>query len=74
MTDADLPVHHDRTIESIRPIPGGVEILCDCATLTELELQIDPGVTGTREIPFLCEGCNTLTWFTLNIPQPTATP
>ena len=73
MTDApSLPPRHDRTIEFMRPIPGGVEILCDCATLTELELRIDPGVTGVREIPFLCEGCQTVTWFTLavNEPQP----
>lgn len=63
----ELPIRRDRSIESVRPIPGGVEILCDCATLTELTLDIDPGVTGDREIPFLCDGCHTVTWFTLTI-------
>lgn len=65
-----LPQRHDRTIESVRAIPGGVEILCDCATLTELEIKIEPGATGTRDIPFLCDGCHTVTWFTLTIGEP----
>lgn len=64
----DLPAHHARSIESLRAVPGGVEILCDCATLTELQLQIDPDAPA-QEIPFLCDGCNTVTWFTFT-PKP----
>jgi hypothetical protein len=56
---------------SVRGTPEGIEVLCDCATITVLAFEIDPGVSGTKELAFTCDGCLTPYWYTLTIPEPT---
>jgi hypothetical protein len=51
----------------VRVHEKGLEVLCDCGTTTVL--VIDPGematVTEPREVPFHCEGCNSVHWLTI---------
>ena len=44
---------------------GQVRVLltCDCATSTDLTVQIEG--TGTAEAAYICDGCQTVHWFTI---------
>lgn len=57
----------NRSVVWARPVPGGVEVLCDCATITEI--QIDSG-TPEQESAFTCEGYLSVHWFTLTATTP----
>ena len=57
-------------IERVRPVPGGAELLCDCGVATDLMLEIDPGVIGTTELAFTCDGCLSVHWFYIRISEP----
>ena len=63
MTTRSLP---GRGLVYVKPHDLGLEALCDCATVTIL--RIDPAeaatVTETREVPFTCEGCQSVHWLT----------
>lgn len=62
----EIPVHHNRSIEWMRPAPeGGIEVLCDCATITVL--QFEGTFTDGQEIAFTCDGCHTVHWLTARI-------
>ena len=58
-----------RSIEWVKPVPNGVEILCDCATITVLELEIDPAALPSTQA-FTCDGCLSVHWFTLAAATP----
>lgn len=62
MTEFLLP---PRSIEQVTPVPGGVEVLCDCATITVLDLSDVPLEALPLEQAFTCEGCLSVRWFTL---------
>ena len=60
---SDLLVHLNRSIEWMRLAPeGGIEILCDCATITVLQIEGTP--SDGQEIAFTCDGCLTVHWLT----------
>lgn len=67
--DAVIP---RRSLEWVRPLPDatGFEALCDCATITEIVVEIEPGVTGTKELAWICDGCLTAHWFTVTVGAP----
>lgn len=56
-----------RSIVSLRPVEGGVEVLCDCATVTVL--TFDAGVSVPLESAFTCDGCLTVHWFELTVAE-----
>jgi hypothetical protein len=74
MTTRSLP---GRGLEYVRPHEAGLEALCDCATITIL--QIDPAQLAsvpageTWETAWTCDGCMSVHWlvFTAN---PEVTP
>jgi hypothetical protein len=56
-----------RSIEWVRPTDGGVDVLCDCATITELRFDAD---AAPLESAFTCGGCLTVHWFTVTaVPE-----
>lgn len=57
-----------RSIERVTPAPEGVEILCDCATITVLDLRDVPMEALPLEQTFTCDGCNSVHWFILAAP------
>lgn len=54
-----------RSIEWVKPAPNGVEVLCDCATVTVLDLRDVPVGALPLEQAFTCDGCLSVHWFTL---------
>lgn len=54
-----------RSIERVTPAPEGVELLCDCATITVLDLRDVPVEALPLEQAFTCDGCQSVHWFTL---------
>ncbi len=54
-----------RSIERVTPVPNGVEVLCDCATVTVLYLRDVPAGALPLEQAFTCGGCLSVHWFTL---------
>lgn len=54
-----------RSIEQVTPVPNGVEILCDCATITVLDVSDVPAGALPLEQAFTCDGCETVHWFVL---------
>jgi hypothetical protein len=60
-----------RGIISVRPVPdeqgGGVLIGCDCGTTTHLVIDA-AGLTEAREAAFTCDGCMSVSWFTVTPP------
>jgi hypothetical protein len=52
-----------------KPVPveqgGGIECLCDCATMTILHVNIEGALAEAREIAFTCDGCQSAHWLTL---------
>jgi hypothetical protein len=69
MTEPGAYLPPGRSLEWVRPVPGGIEFLCDCATITVLEVEADPGAK-TQEIAVTCDGCLTAHWFTVIPPPP----
>ena len=54
----------------VKPLPveqgGGLEITCDCGTITQLTIQVDDGaVLPDHEVPFTCDGCLSTHWWTI---------
>lgn len=43
-------------------------IACDCGTTTHLTVEVQG--TGTAEAAFSCDGCTTVTWFTVTKDEP----
>ncbi len=60
----------NRSIVSVKPARGGVEVVCDCATVTVLTFDAVPD--QTTELAFTCDGCSTVHWYTL-VPGMTVT-
>lgn len=58
-----------RSIERVTPTPEGVEILCDCATVTVLDLRDVPVAALPLEQAFTCGGYLSVHWFTLAADQ-----
>lgn len=58
-----------RSLLYVKAVPaeegGGVEIACDCGTLTHLIIEGADQVTEQREMAFTCAGCQSVTWFTV---------
>jgi hypothetical protein len=56
-----------RGVASVRVHEKGLEVLCDCGTATVLVIDPDDAaqVTGPQDVPFHCEGCNSVHWLTL---------
>lgn len=54
-----------RSIVWVKPAPSGVEVLCDCATITVFDLSDVPAGTLPLEQAFTCDGCQSVHWFTL---------
>lgn len=47
--------------------PRGIEFLCDCAMITEVQFDGEP-VDGL-EIAVTCEGCTSVHWFTFSVRE-----
>lgn len=62
MTDFLLP---PRSIVSLRPVEGGVEVQCDCGFGTRLDFSDVPVGGLPVESAFTCDGCLSVHWFTL---------
>ena len=64
----DFP-HVDRSLLWVKPIPpeqgGGIEIACDCGGLKQLIIEGAEELTDRREMAFTCDGCQTVSWFTI---------
>jgi hypothetical protein len=58
-----------RSLLYVRPVPaeqgGGLEIACDCGTVTQLIIEIADALAETREGAFTCDGCYSVRWFTV---------
>jgi len=54
-----------RSIERVTPVPEGVELLCDCATFTVLDLRDVAAAALPLEQAFTCDGCRSVHWFTI---------
>lgn len=58
-----------RSLLYVRPVPaeqgGGVEIACDCGTITQLIIEDAGQLTEPREAALTCEGCQSVHWFTV---------
>jgi len=76
-----------RSLLYVRPVPaeqgGGLLIGCDCATETHLVIDGLDQLTECREMAFTCDGCQSVTWFTvgpaaeigqLSVPAPDVQP
>jgi hypothetical protein len=61
-----------RGLIGIRPVPpeqgGGLLVTCDCATSTQWVIEGIEHLTEAQEIPFTCDGCMSVTWFTIGPP------
>jgi hypothetical protein len=63
------PWRMDRSIEWARSVePCGIEFLCDCATITEV--QFDGAPVDGQEIAITCDRCHTVHWFTFHEVNP----
>lgn len=52
-----------RSLVSATPVPGGIELLCDCATSVLLTFE-GPFPDG-YENAWVCDGCGTAHWYTI---------
>jgi hypothetical protein len=44
---------------------GGIVVICDCGTATQLVLQVDGSVQDGHELAVTCGGCQSPHWLTL---------
>ncbi len=73
MTEGAVPftdssyVPPPRSLLGIEPLPpeqgGGLLVTCDCATSTQWVIEGLEHLTEAQEIPFICDGCMSVTWF-----------
>lgn len=58
-----------RSLLYARTVPpeqgGGMEIGCDCGTITQLIIDSDGAVPALGEMAFTCGGCQSVHWFTV---------
>lgn len=66
MSDYLPPPRSILSVEAALPEEGGgLLIACDCGTTTQLVIDGAENLTERQELAFTCDGCQSVTWFTV---------